>query len=179
MPVSVCDDEVGWIFAHPAREEGFIFSGNEIMTAAVEQLEAAQGVKETPFATVRVSLAVEEGETVVHVDAFQVWACLRDGPLSTAASGPPKARYHDVEGSAVTRGCGWGGQVSKQCMEMVAEGAVSESEEPGSMQVAESYTAIVEGKSAKKVDNNFYIVNVPIGNHEAETFVTKFPRVRL
>ena len=45
------------------------------MTAAMEQLEAAQGVKETPFATVRVSLApAEEGgeATVAHFDAFQV-----------------------------------------------------------------------------------------------------------
>lgn len=38
----------------------------------MEQLEAAQGVKETPFATVRVSLTTEEGQTLTNVDAFQV-----------------------------------------------------------------------------------------------------------
>ena len=54
--------KVGWIFAHPPREEGFVFSGQEVMQAAMEQLEAAEGVKETPFVTVRVTLAEENGE---------------------------------------------------------------------------------------------------------------------
>lgn len=66
--------KVGWIFAHPPREEGFIFSGSEVTVAAVEQLEAAQGVKDTPFVTVRVSLHQNEGEEhpSASVDAFQV-----------------------------------------------------------------------------------------------------------
>ena len=42
---------VGWIVACPPREEGFILSGEEVITAALEQLEAADGVNETPFVT--------------------------------------------------------------------------------------------------------------------------------
>jgi nuclear protein localization family protein 4 len=80
--------KVGWIFAHPPREKGFVFSGLEVLTAATEQLEAAQGVQETPFVTIRVSLERQEeegegkdgeekkaaggGEMVTHFDAFQV-----------------------------------------------------------------------------------------------------------
>lgn len=47
---------VGWIVAHPPREEGFFLSGNEIITAAELQLEAAQGVNDTPFVTVSVTI---------------------------------------------------------------------------------------------------------------------------
>jgi len=61
--------KVGWIFAHPPREEGFFFSGNEVLTAAELQLEAAGGVEETPFVTVKVTLNAE-GET--QVEAYQV-----------------------------------------------------------------------------------------------------------
>lgn len=60
---------VGWIFAHPPREEGFLFSGNEVMTAAEFQLEAANGVEETNFVTVKLTLN-EDGDT--QVDAYQV-----------------------------------------------------------------------------------------------------------
>lgn len=88
--------KVGWIFAHPPREKGFVFSGLEVLTAAAEQLEAAQGVGETPFVTIRVSLEKEEaakegegeeaaagagaGATVTHFDAFQVrvWRVWQD-----------------------------------------------------------------------------------------------------
>ena len=37
---------MGWIVACPPREEGFILSGEEVITAALEQLEAADGVHE-------------------------------------------------------------------------------------------------------------------------------------
>lgn len=46
--------KVGWIFAHPPREEGFLFSSAEVITAATLQLEAADGVNDTPFVTVKV-----------------------------------------------------------------------------------------------------------------------------
>jgi hypothetical protein len=62
-------------------------------------------------------------------------------------------------------------------MQMAAEDAFELAPEPGSLAVSETYTAIVEGKGAKKVDNNFFLVNVPIGNCETQTFVNKFPRV--
>lgn len=48
--------KVGWIFGHPPREEGFIFSGEEILTAAELQLEAADGVEDTTFVTVKVTV---------------------------------------------------------------------------------------------------------------------------
>jgi hypothetical protein len=63
-------------------------------------------------------------------------------------------------------------------MQMAAEGAIEVGPEPGSLAVSATYTAIVEGRAAQKVDNNFFLVNVPIGNCETQTFVNKFPRVR-
>lgn len=62
-------------------------------------------------------------------------------------------------------------------MEMVAEGAIREADQPGVMEVAHTFTAIVEGKEAARVDNNFFLVNVPIGSLESHTFCSKFPRV--
>jgi hypothetical protein len=55
--------------------QGFIFSGPEVLTAAVEQLEAAQGVNDTPFASVRMTLKPEGEDFVAAVDAFQVSWC--------------------------------------------------------------------------------------------------------
>ena len=100
---------MGWIVACPPREEGFILSGEEVITAALEQLEAADGVNETPFVTVRVSVA-ETGEA-----SFEAY------------------------------------QVSKQCMAMVAEGALAPDDDNlTSVLVHETYTAIVEGKELKQ-----------------------------
>lgn len=67
---------VGWVIAHPPREEGFFLSGYhclthdclqlmdggvrvlgvgaEVITAAELQLEAADGIADTPFVTVSV-----------------------------------------------------------------------------------------------------------------------------
>lgn len=61
---------VGWIFAHPPREKGFFFSAAEIITAAEFQLECAEGVAETPFVTVKVTLNEENN---VFVEGFQVF----------------------------------------------------------------------------------------------------------
>ena len=60
---------VGFIFACPPREEGFVFSGDEAITAALEQLEAADGVAETPFVSVRVTVN-DKGEA--NFEAYQV-----------------------------------------------------------------------------------------------------------
>lgn len=145
--------QVGWIFAHPPREKGFVFSGLEVLTAAAEQLEAANGVAETPFVTIRVSLEQPEGKEEGE-----------DG--GEAAAGVPEMVTHfDAF------------QVSKQCMQMAAEGALELGPEPGSLAVNETFTAIVEGKGAKRVDTNFFLMNVPIGTCETTTFVNKFPRV--
>jgi nuclear protein localization family protein 4 len=62
---------VGWIFGgHEARDPGFVLSGAEILMAAELQLEAAGGVEETPFVTVKVAPRREDG--TVSVEAFQV-----------------------------------------------------------------------------------------------------------
>ena len=40
---------------------------------------------------------------------------------------------------------------------MVAEGVIAASENMGNVTVHDTFTAIVEGKESKEVDNNFYI----------------------
>jgi nuclear protein localization protein 4 homolog len=61
--------KVGWIYGHEAREPGFAMSAAEVIMAAEYQLEAADGVNETPFVTVKVSPATDGRITV---EAFQV-----------------------------------------------------------------------------------------------------------
>eukprot|EP00520_Triparma_pacifica_P016049 CAMPEP_0118660144 /NCGR_PEP_ID=MMETSP0785-20121206/15507_1 /TAXON_ID=91992 /ORGANISM="Bolidomonas pacifica, Strain CCMP 1866" /LENGTH=172 /DNA_ID=CAMNT_0006553333 /DNA_START=101 /DNA_END=616 /DNA_ORIENTATION=- len=78
----------------------------------------------------------------------------------------------DEEGHASFEGF----QLSKQCMEMVAEGALEEGSEPGWCQVNSTFTALVEGKENKKIDNNFMLQVVPIEQHESDKWVNKFPK---
>lgn len=61
--------KVGWIFNHAPREDGFVMNAAEIIMAAEYQLEAAQGVEETPFVTVKCTLG-KDGN--VSVEGFQV-----------------------------------------------------------------------------------------------------------
>lgn len=61
--------KVGWIFGHEPREPGWNFSSAEIIAAAEYQLEAASGVNDTPFVTIKVTQG-EDG--LVSVEAFQV-----------------------------------------------------------------------------------------------------------
>jgi nuclear protein localization family protein 4 len=106
----------------------------EIIMAAELQLEAAGGIEETPFVTVKVTVG-DDGNA--SVEAFQV---------------------------------------SKQCMEMVAEEALEVGPNPGFCIVNPTFTAIQEGKESKTVENNFFLTLVPIVQHNSETFVTKFPK---
>uniref|UniRef100_A0A7S1XS27 Nuclear pore localisation protein NPL4 C-terminal domain-containing protein n=2 Tax=Phaeomonas parva TaxID=124430 RepID=A0A7S1XS27_9STRA len=124
---------VGWIFGHPPREEGFHFASPEVFMAAEQQLEAAGGIGDTPFVTIKVTC---NAEGLASVEGFQV---------------------------------------SKQCMEMVAEGALEIGENPGDCAVNETFTAIVEGKEAKEVNNNFFLINVAISQYEADDMVYSFP----
>jgi nuclear protein localization family protein 4 len=59
--------KVGWIFGHAPREP--VLTSAEIIMAAELQLEAAGGVEETPFVTVKVTAA---SDGTVSVEAFQV-----------------------------------------------------------------------------------------------------------
>jgi len=62
--------KVGWIFGHEAnRRQGMTMTAAEIIMAAEFQLEAAGGVEETPFCTIKVTKG-EDGN--VSVEAFQV-----------------------------------------------------------------------------------------------------------
>ena len=61
--------KVGWIFAHPPREEGFLFSSAEVITAATLQLEAADGINDTPFVTVKVSNSRRSAVVCTRMDA--------------------------------------------------------------------------------------------------------------
>jgi len=125
---------VGWIFSTPPREEGFQFNCDEVIMAGELQLEAAQGVEDTSFVTVKATVD-SEGKAVF--DAFQV---------------------------------------SKQAMEMCAEGALEPSTKPGFCKVSPTFTAIVEGKEAKEIDNNFMLAVVPIEMHQTSDFVSLFPK---
>jgi nuclear protein localization family protein 4 len=127
--------KVGWIFSHPTREKGFHFSGGEIMFAAEQQLEAARGVGDTPFVTLK--LTIDEASQIM-VEAFQV---------------------------------------SQQCMEMVAEGVITPGSNLGSVAVNDTFTAIVEGRESKEVDNNFFLSTTPIEQFDSEFLVASFPRV--
>jgi len=61
--------KVGWIFGHPPREDDVVLTAAEIIMAAELQLEAADGVEETPFVTIKVGQG-KDGN--VGVEAFQV-----------------------------------------------------------------------------------------------------------
>lgn len=60
---------VGWIFGHPARDKGLILNASEVIMAAELQLEAAGGIEETPFVTVK---AFPKADGTISVEAFQV-----------------------------------------------------------------------------------------------------------
>ncbi len=127
--------KVGWIFAHPLREDKFNFSAAEIIEAAEQQLIAASGVEDTPFVTVKVTLDAKTGQP--FADAFQV---------------------------------------SKQAMEMAAEGVLEVSPNLGMCAINNTFTAYVEHKPVKEVDTDFFIVRVPIKSFESELLVAQFPR---
>jgi len=67
-------------------------------------------------------------------------------------------------------------QVSRQCMEMVAEEALMVGANPGFCYVTDTFTAIQEGKESPTVDNNFFLTVVPITQHASEMFVSEFPK---
>lgn len=61
--------KVGWIFGHPPRKDGIVLTAAELIMAAELQLEAAEGLEETPFVTIKVGQG-KDGN--VGVEAFQV-----------------------------------------------------------------------------------------------------------
>ena len=67
-------------------------------------------------------------------------------------------------------------QVSRQCMEMAAEGALEVGPNPGFCYVNPTFTAIQEGKESKTVENNFFLAVVPIKQHTSEMLLSDFPK---
>jgi len=66
---------VGWVYGHPPREKGFLATSGEVQTAAVGQLEFADGIEKCPFVTIRMS---PEEDGTASVDALQVTLqCMR------------------------------------------------------------------------------------------------------
>lgn len=129
--------KVGWIFSHPPREDKFHFAAGEIIEAAEQQLISAEGVNDTSFVTIKVTL-------------------------------DPKTDLPIAEGF----------QVSKQAMEMAAEGALEiHPMNPGSSKVNDTFTAYVEHRPTKEVDNDFFLINVPIKGYDSEAFISDFPRM--
>jgi len=125
---------VGWIFGHPPRENGFFLSSQELIFATMQQLEAADGVEETPFVTVRVR-PDEHGKG--EFDAFQV---------------------------------------TLQGMDMVAEGALEEDpKDRVHCAISPTFTAIVEGKLAKSVHNQMFLLNVRLKHSLQPRFRRVFP----
>lgn len=70
-----------------------------------------------------------------------------------------------------------GFQVSRQCMEMAAEGALELAPgRPGSCKVAPAFTAVLEGRAATLVDCTMFLMNVPIATHNNPLLLSLFPR---
>ena len=61
--------KVGWIFGHAPRDDDIVLTSAEIIMAAELQLEAADGLEETPFITIKVG---QDKDGNVGVEAFQV-----------------------------------------------------------------------------------------------------------
>ena len=70
---------------------------------------------------------------------------------------------------------GW--QVSKQCMQMLADGALvpNVNGKPGYCSVPNTFTAIVAGQPASEVHNLYFMNRVPVKFHESSIFVEEFP----
>lgn len=105
--------KVGWIFCHEPRsnkqktdksnsssnnnKNSFVMSSAEVIMAAELQLEAAQGVEETPFVTIKVTSGVDG---LVSVEAFQVsqqcMAMVAEEALEVDESDPTVCRVSDT-----------------------------------------------------------------------------------
>ncbi|CEG35354.1 Nuclear pore complex, rNpl4 component (sc Npl4) [Plasmopara halstedii] len=68
-------------------------------------------------------------------------------------------------------------QVSNQCVEMFAAGALMENDHnPKACAINDTFTALVEAKPATEVDNNFFLCVVPVVPH-ASPLRCEFPKI--
>ena len=89
---------VGWIFGHEYRDASeFTLSASEVIMAAEFQLEAAEGVHETPFVTVTVA---PSANGTVSVEAFQVsqqcMSMVAEEALEVDLKNPKVCRVHET-----------------------------------------------------------------------------------
>lgn len=111
------DGIIGWIFYAPERS--FEFSHEDILTCAVQALEASEGHTDRPFIIVRLNAK--------GMEAFQL---------------------------------------TSKCLELVKEEVLECT--PGREQfstVHSTYTVYVEGKPTEVIDNDMFIMRVPIKTH--------------
>ena len=67
-------------------------------------------------------------------------------------------------------------QVSDQCLDMFSAGAIIENpEKPETCAIQDTFSAIVEAKEAREVDNNFFLCVVPVLQHDSFLKVS-FPK---
>jgi hypothetical protein len=67
-------------------------------------------------------------------------------------------------------------QVSKQCMEMAAEGALLPSHNQGMCRISDTFTALVEGRPTKEVDNDFFVIPTAISYFDSDLLICDFPK---
>lgn len=89
---------VGWIFGHEYRNAAeYTLSASEVIMAAEYQLEAAEGVNETPFVTVTVA---PSANGTVSVEAFQVsqqcMAMVAEEALEVDVTNPKVCRVNET-----------------------------------------------------------------------------------
>jgi hypothetical protein len=117
-----------WLIFQYSR---FHFSNAEVICAAEQQLEAAGGIAESLFVTVKVTLDAD-GQPLV--DAWQV-----------KVFGTTSKDIYLINTYKLLY------QICKQGLEMVAEGALQVSPHPGTSAVHPTFTAYVEMKKTKEV----------------------------
>lgn len=139
--------KIGWIYGCEPRESGYVMSSAEIIMAAEYQLEAANGVYETPFVTVKVSpTSLNNNGTIINTPVQQV----------------------TVEAFQVSQQCMK--MVAEEALEVNGDDLKF-------CQVNETFTAIQEGKGSKTIDNNFFITVVPIIQHTSDIMIADFPNM--
>lgn len=118
-----------------SRNFRFFLSGAEVIAAAEQQLEIAGGIEDTPFVTITVTIDAADSTKRI-VSAYQVRK-MKNKHLPT---------YYRAL-SHILSVC----QITKQGMEMAAEGALLVSSNLGSCGIDPTFTAQVEHRNVKEV----------------------------
>ena len=140
---------VGWIFAHPTREDGFFLSGAEVIEASEQQLLAAGDIAETPFVTVKYTINTKNE---AQADAFQI-----------SKQGMEMAAEHVLQLSPNLGMCG----INPTFTAIV-----------DIKNAAQKTTNQGRGLPASEVETATFIAGtgVPIKRHKPDTLISLFPR---